>query len=115
MDTREPLRLAMAKAWLPASDETANFVFSVALRHDSAPHSKPRKRDRDRAEALRLAGGPKPTLREMAVNLAKEKATVRTKEFTAIGVHRCYLARMCEESLLEKVSFGVYRVGRKAA
>ena len=51
----------------------------------------------------------------MAVNLAKEKATVRTKEFTAIGVRRCYLARMCEEGLLEKVSFRVYRVGRKAA
>lgn len=54
-------------------------------------------------------------MREIAVDFAKKKARVRTKEFTAIGVHRCYLARMCEEGLLEKVGFGIYRVGTKAA
>ncbi|MEP7455032.1 hypothetical protein [Phyllobacterium sp. SB3] len=26
-----------------------------------------------------------------------------------MGVHRCYLARMCEEGLLEKVAYGRYR------
>lgn len=71
-----------------------------------------RKRDQDRAEALRLAGGRKPSLRERAVAFALDKGIVRTREFTEIGVHRCYLARMCEEGLLEKVAYGLYRVSR---
>jgi hypothetical protein len=53
-----------------------------------------RKRDRDRAERLRLAGGPKPSLRARAVALTLEKGEVRTKDLTDIGVPRCYLARM---------------------
>jgi hypothetical protein len=68
-----------------------------------------RKRDRDRAERLRLAGGPKPSLRARAVALALEKGEVRTKDLTDIGVPRCYLARMCEEGLLVKVGYGRYR------
>ncbi|NTH12022.1 type IV toxin-antitoxin system AbiEi family antitoxin domain-containing protein [Agrobacterium rhizogenes] len=68
-----------------------------------------RKRDRDRAERIRLAGGPAPSLRERAVALAREKGEVRTKDLTDIGVHRCYLARMCEEGLLIKVAYGRYR------
>jgi hypothetical protein len=68
-----------------------------------------RKRDRDRAEALRLAGGPKPTLRERAVALARDRGEVRTFELTAIGVPRCYLSLMCEEGLLVKVGYGRYR------
>jgi len=68
-----------------------------------------RKRDRDRAERLRLAGGPKPSLRARAVALALEKGEVRTKDLTDIGVPRCYLARMCEERLLVKVGYGRYR------
>lgn len=68
-----------------------------------------RKRDRDRAERIRLADGPKPTLRERAVALAREKGEVRTKDLTDIGIHRCYLARMCEEGLLVKVTYGRYR------
>ncbi|MER9211204.1 hypothetical protein NKI54_03935 [Mesorhizobium sp. M0663] len=69
-----------------------------------------RKRDRDRAERIRLAGGPKPTLRERAVSLALENGEVRTKDLTDIDVPRCYLARMCKESLLVKVGYGSYRV-----
>jgi len=68
-----------------------------------------RKRDRDRAEALRLAGGPKPSLRDRAVALAAERGIVRTRELTDIGVPRCYLARMCEEGLLVKIGYGRYR------
>lgn len=68
-----------------------------------------RKRDRDRAEALRLAGGPKPTLRQRAVALAHKRGEVRTAELTAIGIPRCYLSRMCDEGLLVKVGYGRYR------
>ena len=68
-----------------------------------------RKRDRDQAEALRLAGGPKPSLRDRAVALARERGIVRTRELTDIGVPRYYLTRMCEEGLFEKVSYGLYR------
>ena len=74
-----------------------------------------RKRDRDRAEALRLAGGPKPSLRERAVALALERGTVRTRDLTEIGVPRFYLARMCDEGLLVKVSYGVYRAAERRA
>jgi hypothetical protein len=41
---------------------------------------------------------------------------VRTQQLTAIGIPRCYLTRMCEEGLLEKVSYGRYRaIKRKVA
>lgn len=72
---------------------------------------KVRKRDRDRAEALRLAGGPKPSLRDRAVALANERGVVRTRDLTDIGVPRCYLARMREEGLLIKVGYGQSRGG----
>lgn len=47
-----------------------------------------RKRDRDRAEALRLAGGPKPSLRDRAVALANDRGVVRTRDLADIGVPR---------------------------
>lgn len=62
-----------------------------------------RRRDlanRDSRGALRLAGGPKPTLPERAVALTRERGEVRTAELTAIGIPRCYLTRMCDEGLL---------------
>ncbi|MDE2198555.1 MAG: type IV toxin-antitoxin system AbiEi family antitoxin domain-containing protein [Rhodospirillales bacterium] len=75
-----------------------------------------RKRDRDRAEAIRLAGGRKPSLRDRAIALALKRGTVRTRELTDIGVPRCYLARMCDEGLIIKVGYGLYRaVAREAA
>ncbi|KAB2919863.1 MAG: type IV toxin-antitoxin system AbiEi family antitoxin domain-containing protein [Hyphomicrobiaceae bacterium] len=74
-----------------------------------------RKRDRDRAEALRLAGGPKPSLRQRAVALVLEKGIVRTRDLTDIGVPRCYLARMCDEGLLIKVGYGLYRAAHREA
>lgn len=75
-----------------------------------------RKRDRDRAEALRLAGGAKPSLRDRAVALANERGVVRTRDLTDIGVPRCYLARLCNEGLLIKVGYGLYRaLAREAA
>ncbi len=102
-------QLSLQKKWLPGTDENANYEFAIPLRQN-APHlPKQRKRDRDRAEALRLAGGPKPTLRQRAVVLARERGEVRTAELTAVGIPRCYLARMCEEGLLVKVAYGRYR------
>ncbi|RJT28308.1 hypothetical protein D3227_34545 [Mesorhizobium waimense] len=67
-----------------------------------------RKRDRDRAEALRLSGGRPPSLRDRAVALAQERGEVRTRDLTDIGIPRCYLSRMCEEGLLVKVGHGWY-------
>jgi hypothetical protein len=68
-----------------------------------------RKRDRDRAEALRLAGGPIPSLRDRAVALARKCGEVRTCDLTSAGIPRCYLSRMCKEGLLEKIGYGRYR------
>ncbi|HTH29638.1 MAG TPA: type IV toxin-antitoxin system AbiEi family antitoxin domain-containing protein [Sphingobium sp.] len=101
--------IAPKRAWLPGVDEAENYEFAIALRQNTPNEPKIRKRDRDRAERLRLAGGPKPTLREHAVALARERGKVRTAELTAAGVPRCYLARMCKEGLLIKVRYGLYR------
>ena len=95
--------------WLPGVDETENYEFAIALRQNPPQPLKLRKRDRDRAEKLRLAGRPKPTLRERAVALARERGEVRTAELTEIGIPRCYLSRMCDEGLLVKVAYGRYR------
>jgi len=84
-------------------------VLPIPLETTPEPSRKIRKRDRDRAERIRLAGGPKPSLRERAVALALEMGVIRTKELTDIGVPRCYLTRMCDEGLLLKVGYGRYR------
>ncbi|QRG09796.1 type IV toxin-antitoxin system AbiEi family antitoxin domain-containing protein [Xanthobacter dioxanivorans] len=101
--------------WLPGVGEDANYEFSISLLPTTPELPKMRKRDRDRAEALRLAGGPKPSLRDRAVALANERGVVRTRDLTDIGVPRCYLARMCEEGLLIKVGYGQYRAADRQA
>ena len=55
------------------------------------------------------------SLREKAYALARERATVRTADFTAIGIPRHYLTWMCEEGLLVKVGYGVYRAAAREA
>ena len=104
------------KEWLAGIGEDANYEYSI-LRPKPTPASpKIRKRDRDRAEAIRLAGGHRPSLRDRAVAFALERGTVRTRELTEIGIPRCYLARMCDEGLLVRVGYGLYRAAeRKAA
>lgn len=102
--------------WLAGVGEDAKYEYSIPRPSATPEAPKIRKRDRDRAEALRLAGGPPPTLREQALALARERGEVRTAELTAIGIPRCYLSRMCDEGLLVKVGYGRYRAAdRKAA
>jgi hypothetical protein len=84
-------------------------VLPIPLKPTPGLSTQIRKRDRDRAERIWLAGGPKPSLRERAVALALEKGEVRTKELTDIGIPRCYLARVCDEGLLVKVGYGRFR------
>lgn len=103
------------KGWLPGVGEDANYEYSIPLLRATPGTPKVRKRDRDRAEAIRLAGGPKPTLRERAVALALQQGVVRTRDLTAIGIPRCYLARMCDEGLLTKVGYGLYRAAERHA
>ncbi|MBL3684441.1 hypothetical protein F2981_14375 [Sinorhizobium meliloti] len=52
---------------------------------------------------------PEPALRERAVALARERGIVRTRDLTAVGVPRCYPSTMCQECLLVKVCYGLYR------
>jgi hypothetical protein len=93
----------------PRAERNCELRAADPLRNYATATFKIRERDRERAERIRLAGGPKPTLRERAVRLALEKGEVRTKDLTDIGVPRCYLARICEEGLLVKVGYGRYR------
>jgi hypothetical protein len=96
------------------SEQTANYALPIAVeRTPELP--KRRKRDRDREERVRLAGGPKPSLREKAYAFASKRATVKTCDFTAIGIPRHYLAWMCEEGLLVKVGYGIYRAADREA
>jgi hypothetical protein len=90
-------------------------VLPIRLHATPEPSIKVRKRDRDRAERIRLAGGPKQSLRERAVALALEMGVVRTKDLTDIGIPGCYLARMCNEGLLVKVGYGRYRAAAPKA
>ncbi len=102
-----------AGGWLAGTNDTANFVLPITL--ERAPQMlKRRKRDRDREERRRLAG-PVLSLRERAYALASERAMARTRDFTAIGIPRHYLAMMCEEGLLVKVGYGVYRAADRGA
>jgi len=108
-------RTAAGRRWLPGLNETANFVLPIPLKTTPEPSVRMRKRDRDRVERIRLAGGPKPTLRERAVSLVLEKGEARTKDLTDIGIPRCYLARMCDEGLLVKVGYGRYCAATRQA
>ncbi|TJX65355.1 MAG: hypothetical protein E5W21_10720 [Mesorhizobium sp.] len=74
-----------------------------------------RKRDRDRAEALRLGGGPPISLRDRAVAPASERGEMRARDLTDAGLPRCYLFEMCEEGLLVRVGYGRYRVAEVKA
>ncbi|MER9330576.1 type IV toxin-antitoxin system AbiEi family antitoxin domain-containing protein [Mesorhizobium sp. M0488] len=101
---------------LPGLNETAKYELPISFKSTRQPTIKIRKRDRERAERIRLAGGPKPCLRERAVALARGREVVRTRDLTDIGIPRCYLARMCDEGLLINVAYGIYRAtDQKAA
>lgn len=100
--------------WLPGTDESQNYELPIAVERSPQLPTR-RKRDRDREERVRQAGGPKPSLRDKAYALARERATVKTCDFTAIGIPRHYLAWMCEEGLLVKVGYGVYRAADREA
>ncbi|TWI23142.1 hypothetical protein IQ26_06449 [Mesorhizobium tianshanense] len=65
--------LTLGRRWLFGLNETANFVLPVPLNTTPEPSVRMRTRDRHRTERIRLAGGPKSTLRERAVSLALEK------------------------------------------
>lgn len=103
-----------SRIWLPGTDETQNYELPIAVERSPQLPTR-RKRDRDREERVRQAGGPKPSLRDKAYALARERATVKTCDFSAIGIPRQYLTWMCEEGLLVKVGYGVYRAADREA
>lgn len=49
-----------------------------------------------------------------AIELAKQRGTVRTKDLEAIGIPRQYPPIMCNEGLLIRVGYGVYRAATDA-
>ena len=105
-------RFGVGKAWLPGRGDSPNYEHTIPLLRNKPKSAGMRKRERDRAEALRLTGGPKPSVRDRAIVLARDCGVVRTCELTDIGIPRCYLARMRAEELLEKVGYGRYRAAK---
>lgn len=91
------------------------FARDSGLGRQREPTHGVRKRDRDRAARIKLEGGKKATLRERALALVCRNGEVRTKDFTDIGIPRCYLSRMCEEGLLKKAGFGRYQAANLIA
>ncbi|MEN3234840.1 type IV toxin-antitoxin system AbiEi family antitoxin domain-containing protein [Methylobacterium ajmalii] len=102
------------REWLAGVDEDANYLFQIPAATPKNPPQQ-RKRDRDRAERMRLAGGPMPSLREKAYAFARQRTIVRTSDFTAIGIPRHYLAWMCEEGWLVREGYGLYRAAEREA
>ena len=102
------------RKWLAGVDEDANYLFQIPAATPKNPPQQ-RKRDRDRAERMRLAGGPMPSLREKAYAFARQRTIVRTSDFTAIGIPRHYLAWMCEEGWLVREGYGLYRAAEREA
>ncbi len=100
---------------LPGVDETEKFEFATSPRQDAHSAPKLRKRDRDRVERPRLAGPPKPSLRDRVVALAQARGMVLTRDLAEIGVPRCNLARTCAEGLLIKVGYGRHRAAERTA
>lgn len=100
---------------LPGPHETANYELPIPLKTTPESSPKLRKRDRKSAERILLAGGPKLCLRQRAVALAQERGPVRTRDLKSIGIPRCYLARICDEGLLIKVSYGTCRAAAQEA
>jgi hypothetical protein len=97
------------------SSKASDFAQGVPPLPAREPANGVRKRDRDRAERIRLLGGPAPTLRDRAVALALTRGEVRTRDLTSIGVPRCYLSKMCDEGLLVRVGHGRYRATKSTA
>ena len=104
----------LGNRWLAGVDEDANYLFQIPAATPKNPPQQ-RKRDRDRAERMRLAGGPMPSLREKAYAFARQRTIVRTSDFTAIGIPRHYLAWMCEEGWLVREGYGLYRAAEREA
>lgn len=94
------------KKWLPG-DYSHEDLWSEDI-------EKPQKHRRAPAKvASKVAETSKPeprlSLRERAIELAKRRGTVRTKDLEAIGIPRQYPPMMCKEGLLIRVGYGVYR------
>ena len=50
-----------------------------------------------------------PTLKDRALDLARSRGVVRAREFTAAGVPRTYLQRLCDEGRLVRIGRGLYQ------
>jgi hypothetical protein len=97
---------ASAGRWLAGVDEAEKYELAIARRRAKAYRRQMRKRDRDRQEAQRLAGGSPPSLRDRAVALARARGEARTRDLTDIGIPRRHLSKMCEAGPLVKVGDG---------
>jgi|AGTN01.2.fsa_nt_gi hypothetical protein len=98
--------------WLAGSVESDKFSFAFLLPKIALQQQKAAEAARKREEALR---NKKKTLRMKALELARAKGTVTSKELQQIGVPRCYMTYMCEEGLLIRVGHGLYRAVTEAA
>jgi hypothetical protein len=90
----------------PGGGDLPNYTHVIALPTSRRRYDRAASRAKRRAEALRLKP---PSLRNRALQLARERGVVTTAELQAIGVHRCYLTPMYDEGLLVRVSHGRYR------
>lgn len=94
--------------WLPGSGETDEFSYDIPL------PEKSRRRARGADGTLQPPRPPrtrKPTFRERAVALAQRREIVTPDDLGGVCVYRCQIKKLCGLGLLEKVSYGRYRLG----
>ena len=86
-----------------------NYIHAIALPVDDRKRRIAAKSPKTPENSLRST---RPSLRDRALELARGRDFVTTKELQAVGVHRCYLTPMCEEGLLVRVGHGRYRAAK---
>ncbi|KGB53062.1 hypothetical protein FG91_02993 [Sphingopyxis sp. LC81] len=100
------------KKWLPG-DYSHEDLWSEDIEKPQKHGSTPAKVAFKAAETSKPE--PRLSLRERAIELAKQRGTVRTKDLEAIGIPRQYPLMMCNEGLLVRVRYGVYRAATDLA
>lgn len=95
------------KNWLPKVDSRGHhWSEEIKLNENQSVSKKNQPKKPDKIGRKQAA---KKAVQDLVAELFAQKVTVRTMEFEAVGVPRHYLSKMCDEGLLERIGFGLYR------
>ncbi|WP_141133945.1 type IV toxin-antitoxin system AbiEi family antitoxin domain-containing protein [Sphingopyxis indica] len=101
------------RKWLAGAKLNPHWELEVPLRYRLRKHAKLLDRSLRHPEALRRSKEKPPTLKDRAIDLAKQKGIVTADELKTIGISRHYLSRMCALGFLERYGPCQYGLPRK--